>query len=85
MPTPLLGDLIASALAKVGITTEKVEKALKRPCKCRERVEMLNGLDAWARRVVSGKVEKAAEYLSALLYEYNDIDEVKREGSNEQW
>jgi hypothetical protein len=37
-----LGDMTADALAAVGITKERVSRALGRPCKCPERQAWLN-------------------------------------------
>lgn len=43
-PKPGLGDRVASALAAVGITKERVSKALGRPCGCPKRQQRLNEL-----------------------------------------
>lgn len=67
MQTSGLGDVIESALSAVGVTKERVEAFVGRPCGCRERQEKLNALGAWAKRVVGGKVEKAKEYLEGIL------------------
>ena len=39
-----LGDRVAAGLAAVGITAERVSKALGRPCGCKERQAKLNEL-----------------------------------------
>jgi len=39
-----LGDMVAAGLSAVGITPERVSKALGRPCGCKERQAKLNGL-----------------------------------------
>lgn len=39
-----LGDLVAYALSSVGITKERVSKAIGRPCGCAKRQERLNEL-----------------------------------------
>lgn len=39
-----LGDLVAAALSAVGITKERVSKAIGRPCGCGKRQEKLNEL-----------------------------------------
>lgn len=62
-----LGDLVESALDTVGITKERVEKWVGGECGCRERKEKLNALGSWARRMFTGKIEKAKEYLEGLL------------------
>lgn len=65
--TPLLGDTLESALTKVGITSERVEQFLGQPCGCEERKRKINQLDAWARRVVSGKLADAQDYLEKII------------------
>ena len=52
-----LGDVIEKALSAVGVTEERVTKALGRPCGCKERREKLNRLSLWAARVVTGRPE----------------------------
>jgi hypothetical protein len=42
--TPGLGDMVASALSAVGITKERVSKAIGKPCGCAKRQEALNDL-----------------------------------------
>ena len=39
-----LGDMVASALSAVGITKERVSKAIGKPCGCAKRQEALNAL-----------------------------------------
>lgn len=63
----MLGDAVETALGLVGITSERVERWLGRPCNCRNRKEKLNQLDAWARRVISGKTLKAEKYLEEVI------------------
>lgn len=41
-PRPGLGDLVASGLAKIGVTEERVSRALGKPCGCKQRREALN-------------------------------------------
>ena len=41
---PGLGDRVASALAAVGITKERVSKAIGKPCGCAKRQQRLNEL-----------------------------------------
>ncbi len=64
-----LGDLVHNALSSVGITTERVEKWLGRPCGCKERQEKLNRIGAWAGRVLSGRKDDAEKYLDQILEE----------------
>lgn len=39
-----LGDMVSAGLAAVGITPERVSKAIGRPCGCKERAAKLNAL-----------------------------------------
>ena len=43
-PKPGLGDMVAVGLSAVGITKERVSKALGRPCGCAKRQAKLNDL-----------------------------------------
>ena len=61
-----LGDAIEQALEVAGITKERVEYWLGRPCGCGERQEKLNALSRWAKRVLLGRTEKAQEYLREI-------------------
>jgi hypothetical protein len=63
----MLGDRVALALKMVGITPKRVEAWLGKPCGCAERQEKLNQLNLWARRVVTGKLEKAKHYLEQIV------------------
>lgn len=63
----LLGDQIEGLLTSVGITKERVTNWLGVECDCEERRMKLNMLHTWVRRVVSGKLEKAKEYLEEIL------------------
>jgi hypothetical protein len=63
---PLLGDILESALSKVGITKERVSKWIGQDCGCSERKEKLNRLHAWAKRVLSGKTEDAEKHLNEI-------------------
>lgn len=65
----MLGDVIEGALMRVGLTKERFERWLGRPCGCEARQQKLNRLHAWAARVVSGKVERAEEHLIKLTEE----------------
>lgn len=47
--TPGLGDMVASGLKAVGITEERVTKALGRPCGCGGRREAMN---EWGAKVL---------------------------------
>jgi hypothetical protein len=39
-----LGDMVSAGLSAIGITKERVSKAIGRPCGCSERAEKLNEL-----------------------------------------
>lgn len=65
----MLGDAVALALKQVGITPERVTEWLGEPCKCLERQEKLNRLDAWARRVIKGRTARARLYLESIMEE----------------
>jgi hypothetical protein len=43
-PSPGLGDMMKGALSAIGITEERVSKAIGRPCGCGKRAEALNKL-----------------------------------------
>lgn len=64
-----IGDTIETALSKLGITSERVEQWLGGPCGCEERKQKLNQLGRWASRILSGKLEKAKEYLDLIIKE----------------
>lgn len=71
---PELGDIIAAALARVGITEGRVSGWLRslgysHGCGCATRREKLNALGRWAKRVLAGKTERAEEYLRQLTEE----------------
>jgi hypothetical protein len=54
---PGWGDRVSQALAKFGITDEKVSEMLGRPCNCPERREKLNRLGRWAESFFNSKEE----------------------------
>lgn len=62
-----LGDAISKALAALGVTEDRVNEALGRPCGCKARREMLNRLNPWAERVNEGRVEDARKYLEEII------------------
>lgn len=41
---PGLGDMVAAGLSAVGVTKERVSKALGKPCDCPKRQEWLNAV-----------------------------------------
>lgn len=51
----LLGDRITQALESVGISSREVSRWLGRPCHCDRRRQMVNQLELWVRRVLSGR------------------------------
>lgn len=62
----MFGDMVAKALAKVGVTESLVEDWLG-DCNCPERRARLNALDAWTRQFISGRLERARECLDTLM------------------
>lgn len=64
-----IGDAIERALATVGITPERVETYLGRPCRCRERKRKLNEVGNWAYRILSGNTDKAKEEFDKIVGE----------------
>lgn len=62
-----LGSFISSALSHVGITEDRVSSWIGAPCGCKERVEKLDQLHAWASRIMVGKLENAKRYLEELI------------------
>ena len=43
-PRPGLGDMVKAGLSAIGITEERVSKAIGRPCGCSKRAGKLNEL-----------------------------------------
>lgn len=70
-----LGDLVKLALTKVGVTEERVERFLGRPCGCAERREKLNMLDRWARMTIHKNLRGARAYFDRLVRAYEDCQE----------
>lgn len=60
-PRQKLGDAVESALTSLGITSERVEKWLGRPCRCRERKRKLNRLDEWVTNLFSSQDKDKAK------------------------
>ena len=63
----LAGDRIEEALSLIGVTKERVEKFIGGPCRCGERQRKINQVDAWARRVISGKAKNAKKLLHKII------------------
>ena len=63
------GDRLEKALRTVGITKDRVEAWLGKPCKCGERQAKLNAIGAWAKRVLAGQTEDAEVYLNRIMNE----------------
>ena len=63
-----LGDMVEKALALVGITQKSLEPWLG-PCNCEARKQKLNALGFWARRVLTGRTDRAREHLESLRRE----------------
>lgn len=62
-----IGNHIETALSTVGLTPERVEEFLGKPCKCRERKRKLNELGNWAYRILSGETTNATEELDKII------------------
>lgn len=62
-----LGDLIEGALSKVGITHDRVDAWLGRPCGCAERKERLNRLFSWARSIEETPSEEAVAKVEEIF------------------
>ncbi len=65
----MLGTLLERALASVGITKERVERWLGRPCGCTERRDRLDQLDLWARQRLFGTTPVDGTEVEHLLKE----------------
>lgn len=63
----MIGDAIHRALSAVGVTPERVERWLGRPCGCAERQARLNQLGWWAIRVLTGTAAQASKHLDEML------------------
>lgn len=63
----MLGDRLAGAMERVGITPERVESWLGAPCGCEDRQRKLNQLHAWASRILRGKLDRAEHFLNEIL------------------
>lgn len=62
-----VGTVIERALSSIGITSEKVEKFLGRPCGCKRRRDKLNQLSNWAFRVIRGSEPAPRESLDKMI------------------
>lgn len=62
-----LGDAVESALSSIGITKERVEKWLGRPCRCRERKRKLNQISSWVSGIMGGDKSKAKEEFDKII------------------
>lgn len=62
----MLGTLIQSALASVGISQDLVESWLGRPCGCRERAEKLNQLTLWAKSIPT-RISSSRKFLYDIM------------------
>lgn len=63
----MLGDFVESALKKVGVNQERVERWLGRPCGCQERKDKLNALHAWARKTSQSTADTTLKWLNRIL------------------
>ena len=65
----MIGTAVESALSLVGISSERVETWLGKPCNCKERKEKLDQLGHWASRVLRGRTKQAKEFLFRMIDE----------------
>ena len=65
-PQRYLGDHVEQALSKVGITKQRIAKALG-GCNCGKRQAKMNAIDQAAREIVGGAVEAGRETIAKLL------------------
>lgn len=61
-----LGDTVALALSKIGLSKERVNQWLG-SCRCAHRQEKLNQLSLWAARVLAGNVANAETHLNQII------------------
>lgn len=66
MARKMLGDMVESALGKVGITQELVEQYVWN-CGCRRRKERMNRIHQWAENVAQNVYGSIVEGRGALL------------------
>lgn len=62
-----LGEFVERALSTLGVTKDRVEQWVGKPCGCRERKQKLDALDKWARQSLAKGGEQAVEYLRRLI------------------
>lgn len=77
-----LGDLVHSALVRIGVTPSLVERWVGAPCGCDERIEKLNQLGYWARRVLTGRTAGARESLGIITGVASVTTETSKEGGD---
>lgn len=56
-PKPGLGDYVEGVLSAVGITKQRVERFIGRPCGCEQRKQVLNAFGRAAAEALFGKQE----------------------------
>lgn len=64
-----LGDQIAQALGRVGITEERISTWLGKPCGCARRRRKLNKLSKWARETIEETLEDPLREIRRLIGE----------------
>ncbi len=77
IPPKGLGDTVESALTSVGITSEKVEKWLGRPCNCHGRKQKLNQIGNWAKRILKGNTDEAENELDIIIGQQEKLNPSK--------
>lgn len=74
-----IGDVVESALIKVGITDERVQAFLGKPCGCKERKEKWNQIGLWAQRVIGGGTELTPEQIEQHKAHLEKLTEIPPE------
>lgn len=63
-----LGDQVEKALTMIGITSQRVEQWMGRPCGCLKRKEKLNQLSRHVKRILRGEPDMK-QHLEDLITE----------------
>lgn len=76
-----IGDTVEAALSKIGITDERVQKFLGKPCGCKERKEKWNQIGLWAQRVIGGGPEMTPEQIEEHKQHLEKMTEMTEESN----
>lgn len=61
-----LGDIVSEALARIGITEDRVSSLIGTNCGCSKRRELLNRFSSWAVKFLQGKTKELPAELEEL-------------------